>query len=241
VGRGARPGLAEGRVPGTMGPVRPSPASLSCILLALAGCERPARVDLEPGTLRLHARGQSAPLKATVSSSRGRQLPAAACEWSSADGRVATVAGRGREATVTASGPGGTSIRCAAGPASASAAVTVRIASRLEVSPPRLEIRLGDEPAPAALELSVLDTEGRPYLDRPASTRCEDESVCRGDDRGQVWPVGPGETRAMVEVDGARATVPVRVVDARSASGRPRRVEGNPMMEVERAFRAPAR
>lgn len=219
------------------GPVPRLP--LLATLLALAGCERPSRVTLEPGSLRLYARGQATTIRATVLGAGGKPLPSATCQWSSADGRVASVAGRGREATVTASGPGTTTVVCAAGAASASAPLSVRIASRVEASPPRLEVGLGDEPAPAALEISVLDTDGRPFPGRPAQTRCEDESICRGDDRGQVWPVGPGETRAVVEVDGARAIVLVKVKDARSAAARPRRVQGNPMADVERAF-APA-
>ncbi len=207
--------------------------------VALGACDRPARVDLDPAALQFHARGQSGALRATVLSSAGKVLPASGCEWSSSDERVVRVAGKLRDATVTAAGPGIASVRCSAGGAGASAAVTVRIASRVEVTPARLELRLGDAPAPAALGIVVLDTDGRPLLDRPAATRCEDERVCRGDDRGQIWPVGAGETVATVQVDGAGVTLPVRVVDARSGEGRPRPVKGNPMLDVEKAF-APA-
>jgi len=208
---------------------------------ALAACDRPARVELDPPSLRFHARGQSAPVRATVRDSGGRELPAAGCEWASSDPRVVEVRGKLRDATVTAVGPGAASVRCTAGRAGALAPVAVRIAARVAVDPPRLDLRLGDAPAPAALRVEVLDAEGRPVLDRPAATRCADEAVCRGDDRGQVWPVGPGETVATVEVDGARATLPVKVVDARSAEGRPRRVTRNPMLDVEKAFPPPPR
>jgi hypothetical protein len=211
----------------------------AAFLLSLSSCDRVSRVELEPESLRLHARGQSASVRAAMWSSSGKPIPSAACQWSTADERVASVAGTPRDATVTAKGPGTTSVRCTAGSAGASALVNVRLASRVEVSPPRLEIRLGDEPAPATLGVAVLDTEGRPLLDRPASTRCEDERVCRGDDRGQVWPLGAGETRAVVEVDGASSAIPVRVVDVRSAAGRPRRVPGNPMLDVEKALAPP--
>jgi len=225
-----------------MGAMRPSHALLLAALLpSLASCERVSRVELEPASLSLHARGQAASLRAAMYGSGGKPIPSATCRWSTADERVAAVAGSARTATVTAAGPGTTSVRCTAGGAGASALVAVRIASRVEVSPPRLEIRLGDEPAPARLDLAVLDTEGRPLLDRPASTRCQDERVCRGDDRAQIWPVGAGETRALVEVDGASASVPVRVIDARSAAGRPRSVTGNPMLDVDKAFPAPRR
>jgi hypothetical protein len=219
---------------------RRSAFALGCAA-ALAACDRPGRVELEPASLRFHAAGQSARVRAAVKTEEGKLLPALGCEWSSTDPRVATVAGKLRDATVTAAGPGTASIRCAAGSAGASAAVVVRIASRVEARPERLELRLQDAPAPAALQVQVLDSEGRPILDRPVSARCEDEAVCRGDDRGQVWPVGPGETRAVVRVDGASAAVAVKVTDARTAEGKPRRVKGNPMLDVEKAFAPPGR
>lgn len=208
--------------------------------LALAACDRPARVELDPPGLRLHARGQAATLRATVRTSGGKALPAASCEWSTSAERVAAVAGRGREAAVTAAGPGRATVRCRAGAAEADATVEVRIASRVDVEPSRLELRLLDDPSPAALRIQVLDTEGQPLRDRPVATRCDDEAVCRGDDRGQVWPVGPGETRAVVQVDGASTSLLVKVADARTAEGRPRRVRENPMRDVEKAF-APRR
>ena len=208
---------------------------------ALSACDRPARVELDPPSLRFHAAGQSAPIRASVRGTSGKVLPAAGCEWASSDPRVAAVQGKLRDATVTAVGPGTAAVRCSADRAGASAQVVVRIASRVDATPARLDLRLQDAPAPAALQVQVLDTDGRPLSDRPVATRCADESVCRGDDRGQIWPVGPGETRATVQVDSASTTVPVKVVDARTAEGRPRRVSGNPMLDVEKAFAPPKR
>jgi hypothetical protein len=234
-------GPAAAVSPARGAPVARRALAAAAALGALAACDRPARVELDPPSLRFHARGQSAPVRATVRDAGGKELPAAGCEWASSDPRVVEVRGKLRDATVTAVGPGAASVRCTAGRAGALAPVAVRIAARVAVDPPRLDLRLGDAPAPASLRIEVLDAEGRPVLDRPAATRCADEGVCRGDDRGQVWPVGPGETVATVEVDGARATLPVKVVDARSAEGRPRRVTRNPMLDVEKAFPPPSR
>jgi hypothetical protein len=218
----------------------PALALLACAG-ALASCDRPARVELDPPSLRFHARGQSAPIRATVRGSREKVLPAAGCDWASSDPRIASVQGKLRDATVTAVGPGTAAVRCTAGAAGATAQVVVRIAARVDATPSRLDLRLEDAPAAATLQVKVLDTEGRPLSDRPVATRCADESVCRGDDRGQIWPVGPGETRATVQVDAASTSIPVKVVDARTAEGRPRRVKGNPMLDVEKAFAPPKR
>jgi hypothetical protein len=74
-------------------------------------------------------------------------------------------------------------------------------------------------------------------LGRTAFSRCANEEVCRGDARAQLWAVGPGDTTAVVEVEGARsAEIAVHVVDARTAAGKPKAVKGNPMEEIERQY-----
>jgi hypothetical protein len=94
-----------------------------------------------------------------------------------------------------------------------------------------------DEPAPVALTVAAHDDAGAPVLGRTAFSRCANEDVCRGDARGQLWAVGPGETTAAVEIDGARSgEIAVRVVDARSAAAKPQAVKGNPMEAVEREY-----
>jgi hypothetical protein len=84
----------------------------------------------------------------------------------------------------------------------------------------------------------AFDQEGRPATPRRLATRCLDEAVCRGDDRGQLWPVGAGACEAEVEADGLRRRLPVAVVDARSAAGRPRVVKGDPAEPYRRAAEA---
>ena len=79
----------------------------------------------------------------------------------------------------------------------------------------------------------MFDDAGAPVLGRVAYTRCADEGICRGDGRGQLWGVGAGASTAIVEVEGARAEIPVTVVDRRTAEGKPRRVTGNPMDAIE--------
>jgi hypothetical protein len=116
--------------------------------------------------------------------------------------------------------------------------VLVRLVSRVAVKPERAELRVTDEAAPFALQVTAFDDAGAPVQGRAATARCADEGVCRGDGRGQLWAVGAGETTAVVEVEGARsALIPVRVVDARTAACRPKAVRGNPMEAIERAVR----
>lgn len=204
---------------------------------ALLGCQGAARVEVDPGSVQLWARGQTARVRAVALSGNGKSLPDKICAWSSADPRVAAVEPAANLAVVTAAGPGTTSVRCRVGGAVGEVLVSVRILSRIEVSPPRAELKLLDEPRPLALEVRGYDEAGSPATPRSVTTRCRDENVCRGDDRGQLWAVGVGSTRAEVDADGIRTGIEVAVGDGRTAAGKPRRVTGNPMLEYEKAAR----
>lgn len=212
---------------------RSTATRLVALALLLLGCG-PARIELEPSSVQLHGPGQRTTLHATPRSSSGEPRPRDACRWSSSDERVAAVKGRHNEAEVTAVGQGRAVVRCAVGDVSAEAPVSVTFVSRLAVSPPRLELAVRDEPTPAPLAVEAIDAEGRPVAGRTVVTRCLDESICRGDARGQVWPVGAGSTRVTVEVDGASAEVPVRVTEARSAAARPHKVRVSPSEQLSR-------
>jgi len=216
-------------------------------LLALAACgSSAARVEVDPAGLQLTLRGQEARVRAVALAGNGKTLPGKTCAWSSSDAKVAAVAARGNEATVTATGSGSAAVRCRVGDAVGEVPVSVRLIGKVEVTGPlgaqpagralaALELRLLDQATPTALQVRALDEAGQPATPRRLTTRCLDENVCRGDDRGQLWPVGAGQSRAVVEADGARTEVPVQVVDARTAAGKPRAVTGNPMLEYEKA------
>jgi hypothetical protein len=217
----------------------PRTLALSVALVAapLAACDSVARVELSPASVRLGVKGQSAKVHAVPLAKNGKPLPAEACTWSSSDAKVATVAGPANDAVVTAVGPGSAKVTCAVGGATAEVAVLVRVVARVEVAPPRVELRMLDEPAPVALRISAFDDTGAPVLDRPLLAVCGSEEVCRGDARGQLWAVGPGDTTAVVRVEGAQSSeVAVHVVDARSADAKPKAVKGNPMDEIERKY-----
>lgn len=211
--------------------------ALALSLLLVAACDKPARVDLQPASLRFGVRGQTAKVHAAPFAKSGKPVPDQICRWSSTDERVATVAAPANDAVVTAVGPGNARVRCAIGDLVAELEVLVRVVAQLAVSPEKVELRMLDEPAPVALQVTALDDTGAPVLGRTAFSRCKNEDVCRGDGRAQLWAVGPGDTTAVVEVEGARSgEVAVHVVDARSAAAKPKAVKGNPMEAVEREY-----
>lgn len=204
---------------------------------ALAGCDSVARVELSPPSVRFGVRGQSAKVHAAPVEKNGRSVPDQICRWSTSDAKVASVAGPANDVVVTAMGPGSARVICAVGGVTAELAVLVRVVGKVEVAPERVELRMLDEPAPVPLQVTAWDDTGAQVLGRTTLSRCAREEICRGDARGQLWAVGPGDTTAVVEVEGARsAEIAVHVVDARSADARPKAVKGNPMEEIERKY-----
>jgi hypothetical protein len=211
--------------------------ALPAAALLFAACSKADRIEMDPGSLRLVGRGKSARIHATPFERNGRRVPDQLCTWSSSDEKVVTVSGARNDATVTAAGPGTAAVRCALGGASGEVPVVVRVVARVSVVPERADLRVVDEPTPFPLRVEAFDDQGAAVPVRAAIVTCASEDVCRGDGRGQLWPVGPGETTAQVEVDGAETTLTVKVVEGRSADARPRLVTGDPMEEIERAVR----
>jgi hypothetical protein len=211
---------------------------LACLLaLCLsAACAKADRIELQPASVRFVGAGKATEVHAAPYEKNGKHIPDPPCAWTSSDERVARVAGRGNDATVTAVGTGSARIRCAIGSAAAELPVQVRVVARLAVRPERADLAVTDVPAPLALSVEAFDDQGAPVGSRAAAVTCLREEVCRGDTRGQLWPVGPGETTARIELEGATATVPVKVVEQRSADARPRAVKGNYAEEMVKAF-----
>jgi hypothetical protein len=213
-------------------------AATSVALLTLSACgsQVPARITLEPNGARLFGRGQQAKFHANPVSKRGEPMQKFACAWSSSDEKVATVKGAHNDVTVTATGAGSATIRCAIGDVFAETSVAVRLAGRVEVKPAQVELVMLDEPQPVPLQIQAFDDQGALLVGRAPFIRCQNEEIARGDARGQLWAVGAGETSCTVEVGDAKAEVAARVKDSRSAEAKPKAVKGDPMAAYEKEF-----
>ncbi len=205
--------------------------------IVLASCSRADRIELQPPAVRFVGAGKAVQVHAAPYERNGRHHPDPPCTWSSSDEKVVKVAGRANDAALTAVGAGAAVVRCTIGAAVAELPVQVRVVSRIAVRPERADLKVVDVPTPLALQVEAFDDQGTPVSSRTAAVVCQDESVCRGDGRGQVWPVGPGETTARVDIEGASVSLPVKVVEGRSAEARPRLVKGDPMAEIEKFVR----
>jgi hypothetical protein len=207
------------------------------VLLLLAACGGPVRVELEPASLAFTGRAQAGQLHATPRAKGGQPLPDARCAWSSSDPKVVTVTARGNDASVASVGPGAATVTCAIGGVLASAPVSVRVVARVVLEQEAAALELADDRRPLAVRLQAFDDQGATVAGRLVLTRCDDEEVCRGDTRGQLWATGPGRATATVEVDGVKATLPVTVKDLR-VDTRPKAVRKDYMEELERENRA---
>ena len=211
------------------------PSRLALLALAaLTACARADRIEISPSAVNFVGVGKTTQIHASPYERSGKLIPDPPCAWSSSDEKVVRIAAQQNLATLTAIGPGAAMVRCRIGDVTAQLPVKVRSVSRLTVRPEHLELTVKDQPAPAPLEVAAFDDQGAPVVGRTAVVTCASEDVCRGDQRGQVWPTGPGETTAKVEVEGASASIPVKVAEGRSPDARPKAVKVNPMIEIER-------
>ncbi len=204
--------------------------------LLLAACGGPVRVELEPTSLAFTGRNQNGLVHATPRAKGGKPLPDARCTWTSSNPEVATVTGRGNDATVTSVGPGSATVSCSLGDLRASAPVSVRVVARVVLGQEAAALELADDRRPLTVKLQAYDDQGSPVAGRLVLTRCDDEEVCRGDTRGQLWATGPGKATATVEVEGVKATLPVTVRDLR-VDTRPKAVTKDYMEELDREVR----
>jgi hypothetical protein len=216
------------------------PLRLAALLPALplvVACGGPARVELDPGSLRLFGRGQSARVHALPRGRNGAPMPDQACRWSTSDPKVAVILAAHNTVTVTSVGPGSAVVRCQVGSVQAELPVAVRTVARVTAAPAEVTVPLRDDRTPVALRVEVFDEDGAPVGGRIAVTSCADDEVCRGDARGQLWATGPGRTTATVSVDGVSASVAVVVPDERTDLTRPSRVRRGYMEDLEREVR----
>jgi hypothetical protein len=217
--------------------MRPVPhPRLALLALLLTACGGPARIELDPGSLAFSGRGQTGALHATPRAKNGKPLLESRCIWTSSDGAVASVAAKGNDATVTAAGPGAATITCAIGDVKGTSAVSVRVVGRIALGQATAELALADEKQPLALKVEVFDDQGAPVAGRLVLTRCDNEEVCRGDTRGQLWATGAGTATATVEVEGVKATLPV-VVSDRRVDSKPKVLKKGYMEDLEREVR----
>lgn len=153
----------------------------SAALTLLAACSKtPARIDVEPQTIRFRSTGEQIAVLVRVLDLDGESIPDSKVTFTSSAPEVATVSPEGM---VTAAGPGEAQIRVSSGELSVSVAVRVSVprkvilrgscgtrCTRLSETP--LKFRLEGIDAVANLQATVLDE-----LDEPMETEVRFEAA----------------------------------------------------------------
>jgi len=172
----------------------------------LAGCDKPAFIDLDPKEHTFKRAGEDVWWKARAKTHNGKYIHTATVGWSSSDPTVVTIDAKGRARTV---GPGHATIKATIERISSEAVVDVQGVGKVTVEPAEgltLEARGEGKP----ITIKVFDLAGHPAIDRLPIARCLDENVCRVFS-GSVRGVDSGETKLEVTCEGAKASIPVTV------------------------------
>ena len=127
--------------------------AMACVALAACGgggSDQPTgpgavtRVTVSVSSLTMNVIGGSEAVSATARDANGAVVPSATFTWSSDNTTIATVTATGSNATITARGPGSTTVRATSGGFSAEVAVQVLGVRAIQVSPTAATIRVGD-------------------------------------------------------------------------------------------------
>lgn len=181
--------------------------------LGAAYALQPTAIELTPGAITLHDRGEEQRVSAARLLRIGARRPPGVLAWSSADPRVATVDAQG---TITAAGSGKTRVEARSGGIVSSVDVTVSLPARIAVKPAEITFGLGGDDA--AIEAAVLDAAGAPW-GKPAEVRfrSNDSSVATVAG-GKVHRAGVGTAVIEAHFGDLVARIPVTSLDRRAAS-----------------------
>ena len=168
--------------------------------------QQPAALTVSANTVTLTAIGAVHALSATVNDAGGHAVAGAQVTWTSSDQAVVTVSNAG---TVTAVGPGATTITAQAGSASASVAVSVaQQPATLTVSTDTVTLTaIG---AVHALSATVTDAGGHAVAGQVTWTS-SDQAVVTVTNAGAITAVGPGTATITAQAGTLTATVNVSV------------------------------
>jgi hypothetical protein len=188
--------------------VRMTACLFALVLLAgCAGCEPPARLELEPKEHTFKRPGEDVWWKMVAKAENGKILHKITGSWSSSDEKVITVDSKGR---VKAVGPGVARVIASYKDLRAEAAIEVIAVGKVTVEPVEgLTLDARGEPKPIVIK--VYDVKGRPLNDRIPNARCQNETICRVFPDG-VRGVDSGETTLVVTAEGSTAQMPIKVL-----------------------------
>jgi len=176
-------------------------------LTVLAGCDKPAFIELEPKEHTFKRVGEDIWWKGKARTRQNKYIHTLTFQWSSADPKIVTIDAKGRAKAV---GTGRTTITATFENLKAEAVVDVQGVGNVTVEPKEgLTLDARGEPKPIVMK--VFDLAGHEISDRQPVARCKNEDVCRVFADG-VRGVDSGETVLEVTCEGKTASMPIKVL-----------------------------
>lgn len=171
---------------------------LTCltVVLSVVACTKPTHISIDPKQPLIKGRLESVQLIGHVMTNKVEDAMAHVT-WRSEDPAIAAVDEMGK---VSGKGSGRTQIVATFGELTASVPVEVSWVEQVRASADRVELSIeaGD---PAKVTVEGLGFDGRVLKDRVLSWKAENETICRADPSGQIWPVGEGEADVVASFD----------------------------------------
>lgn len=163
---------------------------------AIVACQKPTHIEISPKQPTLKSTMDSVQLIGRIMANT-HEFPREQPKWSSKDESIATVGDDGRATCKTG---GRVQLVAAYGDLVATVPLECLFVEKLRVDLPTVELSFeaGD---PVKPKLEAIGYDGRPLKDRAAFFRPQNDKICRVDASGQFWPVNPGATVVVAEID----------------------------------------
>lgn len=177
-------------------------------LTALCGCERIDYIELAPAEVLFKQPNNSSWLEAKCMARNGVRAVKARVEWSTKDPSIATVDNKGLVKPVA---DGETEVIAKVGDVEARVPVRVIYVDRITVEP--TELTLKDTDDAAKVKVTAYRKDGKVISDRVTTFTSRDQKIVRVAGEGTLMPLDPGTTTVDVQVDGAKSSLTVTVVE----------------------------
>ena len=165
----------------------------------------PATLSFAPADVKLSGVGDKRPVVVKVMDSKNREVKAQVA-WSTADAKIATVAG----GEITAAGAGDTQIFATVGDLKSAVKVSVVVPVLTSVEAEKsVEVKVGEK---AKLKVAAKDSDGKEIATATFTFKSDDAKVATVDEGGVVTGVAKGKTKVTVTSGDKSAAVEVKVV-----------------------------
>lgn len=181
-------------------------ALLLISVLCLCACERVDYIEIIPADVEFKQPNNETWLESRCMARNGVRAVSARVTWSVKDPAIAKVNDKGQ---LTPVGDGETEVIARSQGVEARIPVRVIYADHLEVTPPTLTLKEGQDSVTPSVR--VFRKNGQVLTDRSVTLTVLDKHVAQIVGKGAILPLDPGETKVEVQVDGAKTSLLVKV------------------------------